>query len=46
MMSLYDAETGQIQVPAALAGFTVTVAGAEIRFVESDEKRSRDGWRP
>ncbi|MFT2096738.1 tandem-95 repeat protein [Marinomonas sp. 2405UD66-6] len=33
----YDAETGQITVPAGVAGFTVTVAGAEDTVLESDE---------
>ncbi|WP_158601380.1 retention module-containing protein [Marinomonas rhizomae] len=33
----YDAATGQISVPAGVAGFTVTVAGAEDTVLESDE---------
>ncbi|WOD07034.1 tandem-95 repeat protein [Marinomonas sp. GJ51-6] len=33
----YDAETGEITVPAGVSGFTVTVAGAEDTVLENDE---------
>ncbi|WOD07032.1 beta strand repeat-containing protein [Marinomonas sp. GJ51-6] len=33
----YDAETGEITVPAGVSGFTVTVAGAEDTVFENDE---------